>query len=124
MKPIWLWLDDVRVPPEAYTHWIGRSGPQSFVPFVLRHARDIAAISFDNDLGDYHVEGQHLMLQLRELVEAGKLKLPSLQLINVHTANSAAAPAIIADARCICGYVTRRFSEELGPRAKAYECVP
>jgi len=81
-----IWIDDERKPLPSFNTWF-KIDFSKFIPFVIENYNSIESISFDNSLG-CDIEGHQLLTNLELEVCAEGLRLPYLNQLTIHTADS------------------------------------
>ena len=93
-ETFWLFLDDVRDPPNDGRNWQVFRKVGDLLEFILTHPNQIAGISFDHDMGDGNATGKdaldviHALIYMREWFPAKK------PVLTVHSANSVRVPVM------------------------------
>ncbi|QIN94892.1 hypothetical protein CPT_Privateer_099 [Proteus phage Privateer] len=88
---MFLWLDDIRKPPEyvlctGKTYWA--NDRKSFFNCIHNHSKEIVTVSLDNDLGIEGFEGKDALYIIEELLHRDVLI--RLKTIYIHSHNSSA----------------------------------
>lgn len=91
MKPMKLWLDDVR---EAPPGWARAHSVEEAQALILEAGLRFTHASLDHDLGDFHPQGGDGWRLTRWMLETGSW--PSMGL-RVHSSNPVGVQAMLAD---------------------------
>jgi hypothetical protein len=94
-RPVAIFLDDERNFPLG-EDWIVVRTVEDMLDLIDRVDARVVEISFDNDL-QRDLEGIHGLTAIRERLLDDPTRLPSLERITVHSANSVAADAMVFD---------------------------
>lgn len=98
LRPIAVFLDDERNFPFG-EEWTVVRTVEDLLDLIDRFDDRIVEISFDNDL-QKELEGIHGLTAIKERLLDDPNRLPSLERITVHSANTVAAAAMVFDLTC------------------------
>lgn len=97
----WLFLDDVREPPNDGKNWKVFCKVGDLIEFILTHPNQVAGISFDHDLGDGNATGKDALDVIYSLVYMREWFPAITPVLTVHSANSVRVPVMKAIIRNI-----------------------
>ena len=104
----WIYLDDERTPSYNFFQDVDEGDDEDFEVYTVRSGKQFMkiieevnphGISLDNDLGGsgHLSEGYQVLNEIEKLISEGKL--PALQIVRVHSANSVAKLRMVTTAK-------------------------